>query len=343
MQENLNNPIKMVSSVSINTLNKYETLTSYKNYDCDINDVLEQLQKYGVAVIPNILSQEEIANMKGGIWNTLEYLSSLCKVPINRNNPESWKTWFKFNPMNNMLLQNYSIGHSQFIWDIRQNKNVVNVFSKIWSCNPDELITSYDGLSFHLPPEITGIGWYKDNDWFHVDSSYTRTNFDCVQGFVTGYDINEDDATLSILESSNKVHDKFAENFGKKSEYDWHRLSNEELEFYFENGCKRHNVKASAGSLILWDSRTVHCSMEPLKTRKEPNFRLVTYVCMTPRKWCDEETLKVRRNAFEKLYMTTHCPHRPRLFQTSLENSKINTPVIPKPILTELGKKLAGY
>ena len=83
--------------------------------------------------------------------------------------------------------------------------------------------------------------------------------------------------------------------------------------------------------------------MEPLKTRKEPNFRLVTYVCMTPRKWCNEETLEIRRNAFEKLSMTTHCPHRPRLFKISPENSTINTPIIPKPTLTELGKKLAGY
>ena len=83
--------------------------------------------------------------------------------------------------------------------------------------------------------------------------------------------------------------------------------------------------------------------MEPLKTRKEPNFRLVTYVCMTPRKWCSEEILEIRRNAFENLYMTTHCPHRPRLFQISPMNSNIKTPVIPKPTLTELGKKLAGY
>ena len=109
MEENLNNPIKMVSSVSINTLNKYETLTSYKNYDCTIDNVLEQLEKNGVAVIPNILNQEEISNMKEGILNTLEYLSSLCEVPIDRNSPESWKTWYKFNPSNNMLLQNYSI------------------------------------------------------------------------------------------------------------------------------------------------------------------------------------------------------------------------------------------
>ena len=50
MEENLNNPIKMVSNVSINTLNKYETLTTYKDYSCNVDDVLKQLNEYGVAV-----------------------------------------------------------------------------------------------------------------------------------------------------------------------------------------------------------------------------------------------------------------------------------------------------
>ena len=67
---------KLVSSVSINTLNRYETLTVYKNYDCSIDNVMEQLEKYGVAVIPNILNIEEIANMKNGMWDTVEHLSS---------------------------------------------------------------------------------------------------------------------------------------------------------------------------------------------------------------------------------------------------------------------------
>jgi ectoine hydroxylase-related dioxygenase (phytanoyl-CoA dioxygenase family) len=343
MNENIDNPIKMVSTVSINTLNKYETLTTYKNYDCHVDNVLEQLDKYGVAVIPNVLDQKEVSKMKEGIWDTLEYLSSWCDVPINRNNPESWKTWYKFHPAHNMLLQNYSVGHAQFIWNIRQNTNVVNVFSKIWSTKPEDLITSYDALSFHLPPEITGKGWYKDNDWFHVDASYTRTEFDCVQGFVTGYDINEDDATLSVLEGSHKLHSKYAENFEIKTENDWNRLSNEDLEFYYENNCTRYNVKASAGSLVLWDSRTVHCGMEPLKTRKEPNFRLVTYVCMTPRSKCNEKTLEFRRNAFDNLYMTTHCPHRPRLFSVYPSNSEVETPEFSKPELTDLGKRLAGF
>ena len=325
-----------------------EIITTYKNYDCSIDGVLSQLEKDGVAVVPNILNEEEIKNMRNGIWDTVEHLSSRCEMPIDRNNEETWKTWYKLLPTHYMLMQTYSIGHAQFIWDIRQNPKVSNVFAKIWSCKPEELITSYDAVSFHLPPETTGIGWYNNNDWMHVDASYTRRGFECVQGFVTGYDINDGDASLTLLESSNKYHSDFGDEFNIQDEIDWVRLEKEDLDFYYKKGCKRHNVKASAGSLILWDSRTVHCGMEPLETRDNPNFRLVTYVCMTPRSWMPDEYVEFRRSALEEMFMTNHCPHRPRLFPkqpNTYSGRRIvpDVPEMPKPKLTELGKKLAGF
>ena len=33
---------KLVSNISINTLNRYERLTVCKNYDCSIDNVMEQ-------------------------------------------------------------------------------------------------------------------------------------------------------------------------------------------------------------------------------------------------------------------------------------------------------------
>ena len=66
---------KLVSNVSFNTLNRYETLTIYKDYECDLDNFIEQLDKYGVAVIPNVLNIQEIANMKNGMWDTAEYIS----------------------------------------------------------------------------------------------------------------------------------------------------------------------------------------------------------------------------------------------------------------------------
>ena len=45
------------------------------------------------------------------------------------------------------MLSTLEIGHAQYVWDIRQNEKVVDVFSKIWITN---LLTSFDGISFHF-------------------------------------------------------------------------------------------------------------------------------------------------------------------------------------------------
>jgi len=39
---------------------------------------------------------------------------------------------------------------------VRQNPKVVNVFQKLW--NKEEVLTSFDGASIHLPPEKTNKG-----------------------------------------------------------------------------------------------------------------------------------------------------------------------------------------
>lgn len=84
-----------------------------------------------------------------------------------------------------MLLQQWSVGHAQFIWDLRQNPSVVNVFSHLWSVPQEDLLTSFDGASFHMPPETTGFGWYRENMWLHTDQSYQRPLFECVQSWLT--------------------------------------------------------------------------------------------------------------------------------------------------------------
>jgi len=69
-----------------------------------------------------------------------------------------------------------------------------------------------------------------------------------------------------------------------------------------------------AGDLVLWDSRTIHCSHPA--TRNDPNSakrlkRLTAYVCMTPASSAKnlEELAKYRVLAFQKGITTTHWPH----------------------------------
>jgi hypothetical protein len=99
--------------------------------------------------------------------------------------------------------------------------------------------------------------------------------------------------------------------------------------------------------MFLWDSRTFHQGIEAQKIRNNSNFRMVVYVCMTPKKLCTKINLKKRIKAFEDLRMTTHWPHLPKLFPTKprLYSGQIlpEVDIIDSPILNEFGKKLVGY
>lgn len=319
----------------------------FEKYTANIHDVKIILDTFGVAIIPNVLNKEECQAMNDGIWYTLECLTSNWDIPMDRNNQKTWKEMKYLYPKHSMLIQNWGIGHAQHIWDIRQNPKIVEIFAKLWKCNKEDLLVSFDATSFHIPPETTKLGWYRGNDWFHCDQSFTNNKFKCVQGWVTGYDIDEGDATLTILESSNEYHKYFQDRFNTDVKDDWYKLNEIEKQFYIEeNNCLPKRIKCPKGSLVLWDSRTIHCGSEALKTRKVPNFRNIVYVCYEPRTKCTEKNLIKKQKAFEELRMTTHWPCKVKLFPINPRTYggpiyKVNR--LPRPVLNELGMKLAGF
>lgn len=322
---------------------KYE----YERYICTKETLDETISKFGVAIIPEVLNEIECENMINGIWDFIEHISQDFSIPINRYKTDTWKEYYKLLPSHSMLIQYFGVGHAQVSWDIRQNKKIVDIFSYFWKCKPEELLVSFDGLSFNLPHEITGRGWFKNNLWYHTDQSYLTTNFKCVQSWITGLDVNENDATLSFMESSNKYHCEFQKKYNITKKDNWYKLSKEELQFYEEKGCLYKNIMCPKGSLVLWDSRTIHCGIQPCKIRENPNCRAVIYLCYMPRILSDKKNLEKKKKAFEELRSTTHSPCSIKLFGKNPRKYN-NNPLpkiknIPKPTLNDLGKKLAGY
>lgn len=317
-----------------------------RKYICTLEKALNNLEKYGVAVIENILSEDECIELRDKAWDEIKTLTSNTDKPIDKDDPTTWKTIYELFPMHSMLLQHFGVGHMQWIWDIRQNEKVVNVFSKLWGVEKEELLTSFDGLSVHFPPEETGRGWFK-NEWFHTDQSSFKKGKQCIQGFVTLYDVNDNDATLCVLEKSHHFHNMFFKEHNIEEKNDWYKLEGvEQYNFFEEYGCEKAAIKCKAGSIILWDSRTFHQGIEPNKKRTEENFRLISYVCMLPRNLATEKDLEKKRKAFEELRMTTHWPHKPKLFPKTPRTygkSLPNIVNVEKPVLTDLGKKLAGF
>jgi len=178
----------------------------YEKYLCDTENIKGNVEKYGVAIAP-LLDSNECDEMIINKWDLLEHLTKNFDTPIDRNNKDSYKQIHELFPNHKMLLQHWKVGHSKLAWNVRQNPKVIEAFKKIW--DSDDLITSFDGASIYILDKPTR----ESKSWFHVDQSYTRNGFECIQSWVNAYDTNEGDATLVILENSNKYHADFQKEF----------------------------------------------------------------------------------------------------------------------------------
>lgn len=313
---------------------------------CTIDTLQETLSEYGVAIIPSVLNDEECEAMFAGMWDFFEHITSDWETPINRTDKKTWREIYKLYLNHSMLIQYWNIGHCQSAWDVRQNEKCANVFAELWKCKKEDLLVSFDGCSFNIPPEDTNRGWNRNNTWYHADQSFVRNEFECVQGWVTAFDVNEGDATLSFFEKSHSLHETVAKQFKITDKKDWYKLTKEQEQFYIDNGCSIKNITCPKGSIVLWDSRTIHCGVEALKSRLTPNFRSVIYLCYMPRKLCSAKNLEKKKKAFVELRTTSHYPCKPTLFpKTPRTYGKIlpEIKIISPPILTEFGRRLAGF
>lgn len=313
-------------------------------YHCTLETLKETLDEYGVAVLPALLTEEECITGLSDMWDFIEHISQSWEVPLNRNDNTTWKGYYKLLPMHSMLLQHYGIGHSEAVWKLRQHPKLIAPFETLWGENAENLLVSFDGASFSMPPEITGRGWFRKN-WFHTDQSYTRNDFECVQSWVTLLDVEKGDATLAFYEKSHKLHKEFSEKFGIKDKSDWFQLKGEQESFY-SSKCEEKRIMCPKGSMVFWDSRLIHCGNEPIKTRKTEKNRCVVYLCYQPRRMASESQIKKKKKAFNDLRMTSHWPCKVTLFGKKPQTWGNELPPlqpIDVPVLSELGKKLAGF
>lgn len=313
----------------------------YKEYKATKDNFLEVLDKYGVCVIPNILDESRCVEYRDNIWKDLKYIT---QDRFDINDDSTWKNFFDMYPAHSFLIQHFGVAHLQSVWDIRQNPDIANIFARIHDVKVEDLRSSFDGISAGLPPENTKRGWYK-NSWLHCDQGSKRKGRVCVQGQVNLYPVNEGDASLSILEGSHLYHEEFFKEGSTKNEKekqtDWYVITDEDKEWYKSKGCNEYLIKAPVGSLILWDSRTIHSGHEAQKTRKKPNFRMVIYVCHLPKTFFDKRSITRRAKAFEEKRVLNHWsakmfPKDPRTYGGELKTFN----KVKDPVLSELGNIL---
>jgi hypothetical protein len=344
--------------------------------DSLIISYLQDLEELGYCVIPQVLSTTEAELLYQRVWH--EYIEKAwpnCRMDDRSN----WKDAF---PMHNR----YGIfagpaGQIQVMWDLRQDSRIVDVFAHIW--NTHDLIVSMDGISFMCPPEIRD-GYFEP--WPHVDQeiiirqdnvahnnkppidfvseSLLKTQPFTIQGQCLLEDSFDGDGGFYCIPKS---HLRFAEFAPQLESIDAMEVPREErkkvrkkfFQDFFDNltdesgspYCKKH-ITAPRGSLILWDSRTVHWNQHPSQDRpyrNNPKVRMVGFLCYVPKARLTEEGRMLRKKAFETGVSTGHNPAYPELKCTKdhihqdlkhyLEDSSYTQPQVN---LTPLGQSVLG-
>ena len=102
----------------------------FDKYQCTAATLRETLSKYGVAIVPEVLNQQECQQMVSGQWDFFEHITKNWTTPITRDNEEI----YKLRPSHSMLWQWYDVGHVKVSWDLRQNPKIVEVFKGFWNC-----------------------------------------------------------------------------------------------------------------------------------------------------------------------------------------------------------------
>ena len=321
-----------------------KTITLPEGSNIKLTDVhKEQLRTDGYCVVDNVIQEYKVYEEK--FWDWLENLGT----GIQRRN---WSTWTKDHaPIQTRGIIEYpSLVHAEFIWEIRCHPNIRSLFAQLW--NDSDLLVGFCRARI-IPPALVQSD-EKEKTWFHVDQSSRRRGLHCIQGVLNLTDSSEEtDAGLVLIPGSHHYHNEYFKEHDIAVSREWYKHTEEDLKWFYETKqLKSIKVNAKAGSVILWDSRTIHCNKKPSPNQvDQTKAGIGVYICMTPRKWCDNEILLKKQKAFNQVAFASHWPHivqyiqenKPPFRTNGIDCTKFKNIQTTPPLLDDIGLRLAGF
>jgi len=283
-------------------------------FDPDDLALLAFLNVNGYVVVKGVANAAEVAQAKSLLWQFFE-----SQADMRRDQPSSW-TNQRFSTVGDTttgIIGGNGIGQSEACWFVRTRPRVRRAFARVWGT--EELITSFDGANAFRPFHARGAGAHRTmGGWWHVDQGNQKTGRHAVQGAVLLTAATEHTGGLCVVPGSHLSHgDLMSYTSTSPDGQDFVCVPSPHVNPAVRGGGL---VRAEAGDLLLWDSRTVHCNTpalrEPTLVAGYPDdelLRMVTYVCMTPRRLATAEGLSLRRRAVLAGVGSTHWPHEVKL------------------------------
>ena len=314
--------------------------SDYTTTVANSEEIRKLIRRNGFVIVKDVLNSDECKEIIDGVWDSMEKITAKLDIPFDRKNPSTWKSIKKQRNTRDIYCD-HGIVHSDVLWKIRQNPNILRVYSKLLRCRPKDLLVSFDGVSVHTPPEYghNKRAWYNNDSWYHVDSGTDRK---CFQSWVTALDVNPGDYTTGFFVESHKSFNKFRRKFNITSKKNFYKLRTKREMEYYEKRHRQIRISCPAGSLVVWDSRLMHSGLKPLKTRAKPNHRILCFISYGNRINASPKTIRKRIDLYRKRRATTHWTDINLCVapEVKLENlTKLET----FPLETEMLKSLVGF
>ncbi|WVW86105.1 hypothetical protein I302_108144 [Kwoniella bestiolae CBS 10118] len=298
-----------------------------------------ELDRKGYTVVKGALSAEKSLEYVSRAFDWLEGFNKGFK----RDDRSTWR------PENlpafvwGGLFNRHGVQHEQWVWDVRSEQAIVDVFSKIW--DTDELLVSFDSVNISLPFDENAN--FQKGAWPHTDQSPLRRHKHCIQGIMNLVEVGPKDGSLMVLEGSFELYNEFFETHEQDAPpegWSWRDSfvpSDEQIQWFYDRGCKWRKVEAGPGDLILWDSRMIHYGGKA----EGDSIRVATYVCYKPAKDIEPQAVELRQKCWDQLIGTSHDP---LLFRET--GSIALGPLTPderlrplqRPVLSDRAQLLAG-
>ena len=288
---------------SFNVEIEYKHVTRFKPGS---KESKEYLEREGYVVLKETLTKQQAGKTLNLLWDYLEELDT----GIDRKDPKTWDDDRWPTAAHGGILPSYGIGHSKSQWYLRSIPNVKKAFAKIWGT--EDLLTSFDGVSLWRPWNINPR-WKTESGqtWFHIDQHpISRPGKQCVQGLVNLLPTSEEIGGNVMVPGSHKFFKNIPQEYEERLAklplgVDHFRFPNDDPKLSSQKPIMCH---MEVGDMLLWDSRTIHCSNSGTSLSKGTKelVRAASLVCMMPKEKSNPEVIKRRREAVKKVISTTN-------------------------------------
>ncbi|MGH1492735.1 MAG: phytanoyl-CoA dioxygenase family protein [Acidimicrobiales bacterium] len=304
--------------------------TYVPRFEAGSAESIEYLETEGFVVIANALNEQEASTALDLTWN---YLSDLG-TGIDRHDPATWGDDRWPVAVHGGIIPSQGIGHSDAQWFIRSVPNVKASFAAVW--DDDDLLVSFDGMALWRPTSFDP-SWItnRGGSWLHIDQHPVgRPGFHCVQGLVSLLPTSPATGGNVLVPGSHRLFESIPERYSERlakihPAIDHFRFPADDPQLIETPPIMAH---MEAGDLLLWDSRTIHCSSPGLEQPdvEQPGIdqpgieqasdatdadrhqllRAASLVCMMPKARSTPEIMAQRRAALAKRTSTTNWSDR---------------------------------